>query len=286
MTSGRKALCVGIDRYENYPGSTLRGCANDASEMAAVLRDVLKLAPEDVVLLRDAEATKARIMSALASLLGDAASGRCSYIFFSLACYGSLAPGASSDEPDNLRDAFCPHDLARVSGGSWDERHIITEDELYEAFAKAPASCTLEVLLDTCYSGTGLRSIDSIGARVARFIPAFSGGMSRPPTAPPRDVLPTHPRAFTRSLLDRRLARHVFWKACRANQTSNETAIDGTWRGVFSYHFCREMRSRGASLSRVEVLREIATQIKAAHFSQVPQLDGDAALRRSPLSSS
>jgi metacaspase-1 len=64
-----KALCVGINRFANLPqASWLNGCVNDAEDMAAMLLKRPEFAPDDVTVLLDADATKAKVMSALTKL--------------------------------------------------------------------------------------------------------------------------------------------------------------------------------------------------------------------------
>jgi len=37
----RKALCVGINQFRNYPNNGLNGCVNDVKDKASVLTDFL-----------------------------------------------------------------------------------------------------------------------------------------------------------------------------------------------------------------------------------------------------
>ena len=52
-----------------------------------------------------------------------------------------------------------PHDIAEKSG-AWDPAHIICDDELHDLFVQLPNDVLLEVYLDTCHSGTGLRGAE------------------------------------------------------------------------------------------------------------------------------
>lgn len=275
MSRKRKALCVGIDVFENFPAARLRGCANDAREMAALLQELLGFAAPDITLLVDAQATKANILQALQAMVKEAVAGRCDHLVFTLSTYGTLVRN-SDDEPDNVDDAFCPHDLA-ARGEHWDPAHVILDDELHGLFVGLPRTVLLEVFLDTCYSGTGLRAS---GAAVRR----------RPRYLPPPSLLQfmslsdgRRSRGLTRSLLDKGLDSHVLWAGCRADQTSVEDLIDGHWHGAFSHLLCKVLRACDNRLSRAEVLKQVAAQLKAGRFPQTPQLEGHARLRRSPI---
>src|SRR5262249_59256409 len=157
MSNNRKALCVGVNVFKNFPSATLQGCVNDAHDMAALLKDLLGFSDPDITILTDSRATKANIMTSLHSMVTDAKTGKYTYLIFSLSSYGTLVQNTSGDEPDNTDDAFCPHDLAIV-GSQWDLNHIILDDELHTLFVQLPRNVLLEVFLDTCHSGTGLKA--------------------------------------------------------------------------------------------------------------------------------
>lgn len=57
-----KALLVGINAY---PGSPLRGCVNDVNDMSAFLQQTYGFSQTEITILRDDNATKANIFSAL-----------------------------------------------------------------------------------------------------------------------------------------------------------------------------------------------------------------------------
>ena len=48
---------------------------------------------------------------------------------------------------------------------------IILDDELRDLFVQLPQNVLLEVYLDTCHSGTGLRAIDMLLDRRPRYLP-------------------------------------------------------------------------------------------------------------------
>lgn len=152
---GRKALCVGINKFQNYPSATLRGCVPDAENMTLLLEKLLGFASSDITTLVDSKATKANIMAGLKEMVKGAVDGKYSYLVFSLSSHGTQVPDLSGDEPDRADEAFCPHDLAQ-KGDKWDPNHIIADDELRDLFVQLPKGVLLEVYLDTCHSGTGL----------------------------------------------------------------------------------------------------------------------------------
>jgi hypothetical protein len=146
--SNKKALCVGINKFKNYPSAALNGCVNDANDMSSLLKDLLGFADPDIVKLTDAQATKVNIMKNLKSMVDDAKAGKLSYLFFSLSSHGTQVPATSGDEPDRADEAFCPYDLA-AKGNQWDTNFVIVDDELHDLFVQLPKNVLLEVYLDT-----------------------------------------------------------------------------------------------------------------------------------------
>jgi hypothetical protein len=49
----KKALCVGINNFKNYPSNALKGCINDANDMEALLVKYLGYSKSDIVKLTD-----------------------------------------------------------------------------------------------------------------------------------------------------------------------------------------------------------------------------------------
>ena len=280
--SNRKALCVGINQFKNYPGSNLQGCVNDANEMSGLLKSLLGFTDADIVKLTDQHATKAQIMAALKGMVADAKAGKLSYLVFSLSSHGTQVPDLSGEEPDRADEAFCPHDLAQA-GDRWDPNHIITDDELHDLFVQLPPKVLLEVYLDTCHSGSGLRGIDLLLDRRPRFMPP-------PSYAAFEEVRGRRSRGLTRALMesaarsDKSMSHNILWAACRADQTSADAHIAGGWHGAFTYYFVKEMTESKNKLSRKVILDRVRKDLIAGTYTQTPQLEVDATNRNAPVS--
>jgi metacaspase-1 len=270
--SGRSALCVGINHFQHYPGATLQGCVNDANGMSALLKKLLGFQDADITTLLDARATKANILSSLKAMVDGAKAGKYTYLVFSMSSHGTQVPDVNGDEPDRADEAFCPHDLAQA-GNQWDKNHVIVDDELRDLFVQLPANVLLEVYLDTCHSGTGLRGIDLLLDRKPRYLP--------PPSVEAfKEVEGRRSRGLSRSLLEKGVVHHVLWAACRADQTSADAHIAGGWHGAFTYFFCKEMYACNNSLSRAQVLAKVRLALVPGHYSQTPQLECEATKRQ------
>lgn len=271
---GKKALCVGINTFRNLPEAKLKGCVNDAKAMKALLTEYLGFTSRDIKVLTNSKATKAAIMEQLHSMVDGAIQGSYTHLVFSFSSHGTQVPDISGDEPDRVDEAFCPHDLAE-DGDLWRAETIITDDELRDLFIRLPEEVLLEVYLDTCHSGTGLKALDMHNDRRARYLP------------PPSDAAffrtgPRTPRGLIELFLRRGVTRHILWSGCKADQTSADTEINGTWYGAFTYYFCKKLREADNTLSRAALLDKVRAALKANHYTQIPQLETDATHRQHP----
>ena len=267
----KKALCVGINKFKNYPSSALQGCVNDAKDMNGILKDFLGFKAADITTLTDSQATKANIMKNLNEMVDGAKKGKYDYLVFSLSSHGTQVPDKDGDEPDNADEAFCPYDLAE-KGDAWHPDHIITDDELHKLFTSLPKNVLLEVYFDTCHSGTGLKAIDFLLTRKPRFMP--------PPSMKAFKKLEgVEPRGLKKLLADKGLTHHILWAGCRANQTSADAKIGSSWHGAFTYYFCKHVRASKNKLPRKEILTKVKADLKAEKYTQVPQLECEATKR-------
>ncbi|MBK8117685.1 MAG: caspase family protein [Candidatus Accumulibacter sp.] len=278
----KKALFVGINKFANYSQFTLNGCVNDAKDMAALYKELLGFKTTEMSVLTDAQATKANIMARLNTMVADAKAGKLNYLVFSLSSHGTQMNDSSGDEPDGKDEAFVPHDIAEKDG-AWDPAHIISDDELHDLFVQLPANVLLEVYLDTCHSGTGLRGAEfGLHAPRARFI------------APPEHEFGTKFASVRGFTLDRPAAgkkgaavaekapvagaNHVLWTGCKADQTSADAYFSGRYNGAFTYYLIKVVRESQNKLSRKETVTKMRKLMKTG-FAQSPQLEGNASNR-------
>lgn len=268
----RKALCVGINNYKNYPDSALQGCVNDVDDMVDFLKTYMEFSDEDIVTLKDEEATKAAIMKNLKEMVDGAKAGKYSSLVYSHSGHGTQVPDLSGDEPDRADEAFCPYDLA-TRGSRWSPTYIITDDELHDLFIQLPKKdTTLEVFLDTCHSGSGLRAPDFLLDRKPRYMPPPSWEAFE-------QVRDAAPRGLSDALIEKGLTQHILWAGCRYDQTSADALIDGKWHGAFTYCFCKAMKEN-SGLTRKEMLKKVRDCLKKGHFTQTAQLEAQATKRK------
>jgi metacaspase-1 len=267
----KKALCVGINKFKNYPSSALQGCVNDANDMTGILKDFMGFKDADITKLTDSTATKVNIMKNLKLMVDGAKAGKYDHLVFSLSSHGTQIPDKSGDEPDNADEAFCPYDLAE-KGDQWDPDHVISDDELHDLFVSVPKNVLLEVYFDTCHSGTGLKAIDFLLTRKPRFLPP-------PSMAAFKKLQGLEPRGLNKLLVNKGVSHQILWAACRANQTSADAKIGTSWHGAFTYYFVKELRASKNKLSRKDLLEKVKKDLKKNDYDQFPQLECEATKR-------
>ncbi len=270
-----KGLFIGINDYAPIGpgGPDLRGCVNDVRDAAGtyVSLGVLAASPASLRIFTDARATRANIMAGLKWLLTPTA--KVDKLIFYYSGHGSYCVDTSGDEIDGKDETICPHDYATAG--------MIKDDEFRSAFATLKSNVTLEVILDSCHSGTGTRELAAMQALPddqkvnIRFV------------EPPIDeafYVDIHPKLDTRGFLKEIRTRqtvpvpamnHVLWAGCKDNQTSAEAPIGGVYRGVFSYCFFRTLRATGLAISRRRLDALVCADVKKLGFSQIPQLEAN-----------
>lgn len=274
MTSAKRALCVGINAFRNYPASALRGCVNDAHSMKGLLTGQFGFPANGVATMINTAATKTNIIEKLNELVTRAEEGHLTHLVFSLSTHGTLVPDPTPHGKAHMDDAFCPHDLAETDA-QWDLNYIITGDELHDLFCRVPAEVIVECFFDTCHSGSALESLDTVASRKHRWLSA--------PHPKGMEALDGRARrGFGKRLREKKILHPVVWAACRKNQTSADSRIDNKWHGAFTHALLRQAKT-ARHQARSELLKHIQQQIKAERYTQIPELDATRALRNKPI---
>ncbi len=268
----KKAVLVGINDYKGV--SDLRGCINDVKDMHFALKSLFGFETKNVRLLTDQRATKANIIERLKWLTAGAKTG--DFLVFHFSGHGSQIRDRDGDDlSDGLDEIICPYDM------NWDGT-FITDDDLNNIFKGLPEGVLLEVFLDSCHSGTGLKAID--GLTPPPELAASNLTLDRYLT-PPVDIEfrfadeidDLKQRGFKKGLKDAK--HHILWAGCMDKQTSADAFIDGRYHGAFTYHLCSQLR-RAPSIPRNKLLQKVRAALKYGGFSQIPQLELEATMRK------
>ncbi|WP_417215428.1 caspase family protein [Arthrobacter sp.] len=268
-SAGRLALCVGLNEFAHLPQSNwLNGCVNDAEEFAALLASGFRFADSDITVLVNAEATRSEVMGRLQDATARLRSGELEQLVFTFSSHGTQVPDDNQDEEDQMDEAFVTYDMNR-NGDQWDPSTLMVDDDLQHLFDDLPPGARVDVVLDTCHSGSGLRAMDLLPGRTPRFVP--------PPTAAGLEVA-TAARSRTAGDLFKTSSAGrgpVLFAACRSDQTAADAHINGRYNGAFSRYLIDGLTS-GAHRSRSDLLAAVRSDLQAGRFNQEAQLEGSS----------
>ncbi len=268
----REALLVGINDY--YGVNDLQGCINDVTNVRSILKTFFGFENTDIRVLTDSRATKENILLRLEKMVRNAVNG--DYLIFHFSGHGSQIRDREGDElADHMDELICPCDM------NWDDG-FISDDMFSDILHQLKKGVRMEILLDSCHSGTGTRDI----------MPYLISGQSNVNFShyrylrPPADIecrylgdeeILKPAKSFS---TDKEITlNHILWAGCKDNQTSADALIDGNYNGAFSYYFCKHVRESGGNISRTDLYTRVKNSLKFNHFSQVPQLECREALR-------
>ena len=280
----RYALCVGINEFTSLPMSSwLSGCVNDANDISKALKK-FGFTARNTTVLRDSDATKKKVMAALTAMVGKAKPG--DHVVFTFSSHGTQVPNATGDEePDGLDEAFACYDI-RQAGDDWDRKTVIVDDELRQLFDQVPDGVLLEVLLDTCHSGTGLKDLEDLQqamllGRRPRFLPPPTPkGLKRS-----RSLRSAAPRTVDRKALVELTrtkgtsAKPVLYAACRPEQTAADASFDGRANGAFTYLFLKALAEDSAR-TRSQLQSTVTSGLKSGDFEQRSTLEAPAKAKK------
>jgi hypothetical protein len=267
-----RALLVGIDRYLSPSLKPLRGCVNDVDAARTVLVDELGAPAEAVMVLRNEEATRARIEAAFRSHLiaagvrwaedEDAASPDPAFLFY-FSGHGSQGRDLTGTEPDGYDETLVPYD-ARDDGAA-----DIRDYELAAWLDRLPGD-NVTVVLDCCHSGSGTdRSRASEPYALIRSAPR-----DERPVQPPRSTEPGPTPGLT---IDSG-GRHVLLAACASHENAYEhRRSDGVRHGLFSHALLpalTRLRTR-PDLTYRELLDDVRVRVTTWRRQQTPYGEGD-----------
>jgi len=256
------ALLVGIDAYP-APIPPLSGCVNDVSGFADVLRDRVGEDLLDLVVLTDAEATRAAVTDRLTRHLGRAAAQDVALFYYSGHGSQQTTPEELwSVEPDHRNETLVCVDSR--SPDSWD----LADKELAGLLDSISSSgCHTLVVLDCCHSGDGTRDADEVvrlappdpRARPASTFVGLGDATAGAPTRSPARWTPA--------------GRHVLLAACRSSEKAKEVTVLGRQRGALSAALEAALIGTDGRPTYRDVLRMVTADVTNRVSDQHPQVE-------------
>ncbi|MEW6114863.1 MAG: caspase family protein [Thermodesulfobacteriota bacterium] len=273
----KKAFLVGINDYApvGAGGPDLHGCVNDVRDMAHTLNalGIVPASPATMRIVTDARATRTAILDGFKWLVKGAKKGDVLVFYYS--GHGSQVADVDGEEVDAKDETICPHDYSTAG--------MIKDDDLRQLLNGLPAGVNLDVIFDSCHSGTGTREMAALAASTReqtvtyRYVePPIDWGyfLDADPALPVRGLLKPGNGEGTKEAVVVPGLNHVLWAGCRDYQTSAEAPIDGVVRGAFTYCFCMALRRASVSVTRKRLDALVSADLKKLGYGQVPQLEG------------
>lgn len=257
----KRAVLIGIDDYLANPEiSDLSGAGNDVDLIKAVLVGKFDFEPDDIVVLKDADATHENIVDTIRSHLGQSQPGDVALVHYS--GHGSQMRDRDGDEPDRMDETIVPHDSRQ--GDVFDISDDQINDLMSEISARTP---NVVFILDSCHSGTAARAAVAQGLnRTARYAPADE---REPPPA-------SGSARGLEGIDDFRLpgAGYVLISGSRANELSNETRFGDVTNGAMTYYLVNALQSAGVQATYRDVMEQTQADVTARFDDQHPQIEG------------
>jgi hypothetical protein len=158
---------------------------------------------------------------------------------------------------------------------NWDDG-FITDDMLSNILSKLRKGVSMEIILDSCHSGTGTRDIFPGRSTCSESPGIIKNRFLRPPVdiqsryqGDEDKLKPTKSFRTDQEII----LNHILWAGCKDNQTSADAQIDGYYNGAFSYYFCKHIRENSGNISREDLYTRVKNSLRFNKFDQVPQLE-------------
>ena len=270
----KRALVVGINDYApiGLGGPDLRGCVNDAQDMANTLV-ICGFPAGNIGILTNQNAKRANIILRLKALVTNAIAG--DSIVFYYSGHGTRVANIGADfEIDGLDEAICPHDFSTEG--------VLKDDDFKAIFTSLKPGVNFDVVFDCCHSGTGTRALSLEGVMSLTDSNDQYNGIRAIVPMLEDEFYFIHQRQLGKKSKSVKTAKalvpvaglnHTLWAACKDNQLSMEGPIVGQIRGFFTYHFCRALRATTGHIKRSVLDVQVANALSAMGAAQVNQTE-------------
>lgn len=260
-----RGLVIGIDAYVEL--ADLAGAVNDARDVA---RSLSAVGVQDLVVLVDDAATRARIEDEWADLMGRSAPG--DTLVLTYAGHGGQEPERVPGNENDKRDELLLLGGFRKEGPGTRER--IFDDELNQWFLEAgERGLRVVFVADSCHSGTLTRSVDRRAPRPSLRSAAYTIS---------DDMLELDIPDAAAAIEESDLEHVSFLAAGQEHEQVPEIALPGPEgpepRGVLSYMFARAVEGeadfdRDGILRRDELWRFVRERVRMeSEARQTPNL--------------
>ncbi|WKN32465.1 caspase family protein [Porifericola rhodea] len=274
--SDKLALIVAIGTYKQSTAWTALGSHNDIPLIKAALSSQGFDTLRNLKVLRDAEATKENVFSAIRHyIIPKAKKGSKVVLHFS--GHGQQLEDLNGDELDGLDEALVMYDAPKKAEGAYKtykgEQHL-TDDELGELIAEIKAKVgdtgQILVLLDACHSGTATRTLSRV--RGTQHTLTFTSRTLTQNSTEGEQWIETDPSNHD--------ATTILISASGAHELNYETRDkEGKWVGSLSYALHHVLGKATKGDTYQGLFDRLSAEMKSIAPHQTPQIEG-AAMRQ------
>lgn len=252
------ALLIGIDDYKSADIPKLRGAVNDVNLMRGVLIGKFDFTPENIVVLKNEQATHQAIIEAIKThLIAKAKTNDIVVLHFS--GHGSRMRDSSGDEVDEMDETLVAYD-SRMPG-----IFDISDDEINVLLRQlAQKTKNITFIFDSCHSGAADRG----GSTVRQIAP----DRRTPPVT--TDFAPFKRGAEGDTDLRPSNSDYVLISGSLANELSNETEFEGRRHGVLTWYLAAALKAAPQRATYRSVMDQVKSEVSTRFPTQHPQVEG------------
>ncbi|MCF8237905.1 MAG: caspase family protein [Saprospiraceae bacterium] len=266
------AALIGVGAYPAASGWATLSSANDLELLSLTLQDV-GFQSKNIHTIQDEQATKRGIISFLNKEVAPKLhKGDLLLLHFS--GHGQQAADDNGDESDQLDECWVPFDSPKnYQAGVNEGENLLRDDEigsiLDNLLKRVGPEGQLFISVDACHSGTSTRGMgtargtDVIMADPASVRTGLFGKHRSNPTPVPELVT-----SESRKNL-------IVLTSSSPTQLSQENIDSGQGFGVYTYQFCKCLRSIDPDATVNELFDEVKSRISGMGYDQRPTAEGD-----------
>jgi hypothetical protein len=286
-----RALVIGVNYYQQAGIPRTEGAAEDALAIQNLLRTRFDFKQSSIVLLKNEEATTARIILELDRIVRETTFGDRVFVHYS--GHGYQVPDEPvgdprRDEKDELDEAITPYDVSasRVSGKrvklELKADTYISDDTINSYIAKLTGRITV-MFFDSCSSGTLSRALGSAAKKYSRYLRLEENSRSMS-DGKGYSYVPANPGSRDLSIVkdqslgDKNVNGAIIISAASAYQEAFPVKVGNVFRGGATYLFEQYLRSGNPTVRQIQ--ENLVEGIKAAPFPreedgsyQKPEID-------------
>ena len=272
----KKALIIAVG---DYPTESYWGKISSQKDVPLIVRalDHHGFTSDNILILRDTQATKAAIKAAFHKITREAEPDDIFVIHYS--GHGQQVWDKNGDELDGKDEALVPIDAkARFIPGEYEGENHLTDDELEilvgELRMQLGKKGSLTLIFDACHSGTATRGPEE-GVAPARGTKIFMGPDNWKGKAG-RDEGTLKFKTNSRGSEEPEMAPMVLFSGAAASQLNYETRDEeGNFVGSLSYAISKVLLSCSSNTTNRELFDQIKSEMNVLAPKQTPQVEGD-----------